>query len=57
VAQASAEAFEALNAHLTADKPSMLAGLLKGNARFLDHLSRTTEKIADRVAAEKKRNS
>ena len=47
-AQASAEAFEVVNSHVSAEQPNLVQGILKGNARFLEHVSHTMEKVAER---------
>jgi hypothetical protein len=48
VAEASAEAFRVVNSHVSAEQPNVVEGILKGNARFLEHLSQTMEKVAER---------
>ncbi len=48
VAHASAEAFQTVNTHVSAEKPSVVEGMLKGNARFLEEMSHTMNTVAER---------
>ncbi len=43
---ASAEAFKTVNSHLSAEKPNVVEGVLKGNARFLEEISHTMDAVA-----------
>lgn len=48
VAHASAEAFHTVDSHVSGAKPSVVEGILKGNARFLAEMSHTMETVAER---------
>jgi hypothetical protein len=48
VARASAEAFHAVDSQVSGPKPNLVAGLLRGNARFLKEMSHTMETVAER---------
>jgi hypothetical protein len=49
ISHASAEAFKTVNSHLSAEKPNVVEGVLKGNARFLEEISHTMEAVAERL--------
>ncbi len=48
VAHASAEAFQTVNTHVSAEHPNVVEGMLKGNARFLEEMSHTMNTVAER---------
>jgi hypothetical protein len=52
-AQASAEAFQVVNSHVSAEQHNVVEGILKGNARFLEELSHTMVKVADRFRSQR----
>jgi len=50
-AHASAEAFHTLNSHLSGQQTGVVEGILKGNARFLEEMSRSMNAVAERFKA------
>jgi hypothetical protein len=48
LSHASAEAFKTVDSHVSAQKPNLIEGVLKGNARFLEEMSHTMETVAER---------
>jgi hypothetical protein len=61
VSRASAEAFTTLNQHMTPDQIStaglptkLVEGLLRGNARFFEELSHSTERVAESIRSRQK---
>ncbi|HZD49154.1 MAG TPA: hypothetical protein VE178_10450 [Silvibacterium sp.] len=48
VARASAEAFQTVDSHVSASKPNLIEGILRGNARFLEEISHTMNTVAER---------
>jgi hypothetical protein len=56
VSRASAEAFQTLNQHMSHDQIStsglptkLVEGLLRGNAKFFEELSHSTERVAETI--------
>jgi hypothetical protein len=49
ISHASAEAFKTVDSHLSAEKPNVVEGVLKGNARFLEEISHTMDAVAERL--------
>jgi hypothetical protein len=61
VSRASAEAFHTLNQHMTQEQISaaglptkLVEGLLRGNAKFFEELSHSTEKVAEKIRSGQK---
>jgi hypothetical protein len=61
VSRASAEAFTTLNQHITPEQIStsglptkLVEGLLRGNARFFEELSHSTERVAETIKSRQK---
>lgn len=61
VSRASAEAFTTLNQHMTKDQISnaglptkLVEGLLRGNAKFFEELSQSTERVAETIRSREK---
>jgi hypothetical protein len=61
VSRASAEAFTTLNQHITREQIStsglptkLVEGLLRGNARFFEELSHSTERVAETIKSRQK---
>lgn len=48
LSHASAEAFKTVDSHVSAQKPNLVEGVLKGNARFLEEMSHTMDTVAER---------
>jgi hypothetical protein len=61
VSRASAEAFQALNQHMSHDQVStvglptkLVEGLLRGNAKFFEELSHSTQRVAETIRSRAK---
>jgi hypothetical protein len=62
VTHASSQAFQTLNQHMTPDQISasglptkLVEGLLRGNAKFFEELSHSTERVAETIRSRQKK--